>query len=68
MRRKIYKDQMYYQKNPNLRIKMAHYLKVGSFKQIGGDFIPGKRIRRNRMILFLIALFLTLIGLYSVFT
>jgi len=56
-----------YSRHSERRKKMAHYLKSaeGGFKQISGNILPDRRTRKYRFFLMLLALILTIIGLYN---
>ena len=66
MKRRIY-TRTDYNYHSVKRKKMAHYLKAtdGGVKQIAGYVLPNRRVKRNRIILMIIAVILTAIGLYN---
>ncbi|HPN84575.1 MAG TPA: hypothetical protein PK821_04480 [Victivallales bacterium] len=64
MKRRTYQGSIDYGHHPGFRKKLAHYLKAGSFKHIAGNIVPAKRTRRNRLILVILAIIVTIIGLY----
>jgi hypothetical protein len=67
MKKKAYSGSVNYLKYGNKRKKLAHYLKAGGFKKIGGSRIHGDPTDRRRLVLALIAVSIVLTGLYSVF-
>ena len=67
MKRRVYSDSVNYLKYDTKRKKLAHYLKAGGFKKIGGSRIHGDNTDRRRLVLSLIAVSIVLIGLYSIF-
>jgi hypothetical protein len=67
MKRRSYTNSVDYGAHAGVRKKLAHYLKAGSFKQIAGNMVPARRVRRNRLILLVITILLTIMGLYHAF-
>jgi hypothetical protein len=67
MKRKVYSGSVNYLKYDNKRKKLAHYLKAGGFKKIGGSRIRGNYTDRRRFALALIAVAIIFTGLYFVF-
>jgi hypothetical protein len=67
MKRKVYSGSVNYLKYDTKRKKLAHYLKAGGFKKIGGSRIQGTDTGRRRLALALIAIAIALTGLYFVF-
>ncbi len=67
MKRNVYSGGVNYLKYDNKRKKLAHYLKAGGFKKIGGSRIRGNYTDRRRFVLALIAVAIVFTGLYYVF-
>jgi hypothetical protein len=67
MKRKLYSDNENYLKYDTKRKKLAHYLKAGGFKKIGGTRIHGNHTDRRRFVLAFTAAAIVLTGLYFVF-
>ena len=67
MRRKVRSDSVNYLKYDIKRKKLAHYLKAGGFKKIGGAKIHGNHTDRRRIVLAFTAAAIVLTGLYFVF-
>jgi hypothetical protein len=67
MKRKVYSGSVNYLKYDIKRKKLAHYLKAGGFKKIGGSRIRGNYTDRRRLVLASIAVSIILTGLYFVF-
>lgn len=67
MKRKVYSDSVNYLKYDTKRKKLAHYLKAGGFKKVGGSRIHGDPTDRRRFVLALIAAAIVLTGFYSIF-
>jgi hypothetical protein len=65
--KKVYSDSVNYLKYDTKRKKLAHYLKAGGFKKIGGSRIHGNRTDRRRLGLAFIAVAILITGLYFVF-
>jgi hypothetical protein len=67
MKRKVYSGSVNYLKYGSKRKKLAHYLKAGGFKKIGGSRIHGNYTDRRRLVLAFTTVAILLTGLYSVF-
>ena len=67
MKKKVYSDSVNYLKYDNKRKKLAHYLKAGGFKKIGGSKIHGNHTDRRRLVLAAIAVAIVCTGLYFIF-
>ncbi len=67
MKKRVYTESVNYLKYDGKRKMLAHYLKAGGFKKIGGARIHGDYTERRRYIMAAIAVFIMLTGLYYVF-
>ena len=66
MKKRAYSDSVNYLKYDGKRKKLAHYLKAGGFKKIGGARIHGDYTDRRRYVMAAIAVVIFLTGLYHV--
>ncbi|MFZ2656445.1 MAG: hypothetical protein WAX69_16050 [Victivallales bacterium] len=67
MKRRVHSDNVNYLKYAGKRKMLAHYLKAGGFKKIGGSKIHGNYTDRRRYFVAASALIILLTGLYFVF-
>ncbi len=66
MKRRVYQDNVNYLKYDGKRKMLAHYLKAGGFKKIGGAKIHGDFTDRRRYVMAAIAVLVFLAGIWFV--